>query len=69
MNNNNSNEKKKAAAAAGAGAISGAIASSTIGGMGLAVGGTALSVGLAPVAVVGGIMGLAGYGIYRAFKK
>ena len=69
MNNNNSNEKKKAAAAAGVGAVGGAIASSTIGGMGLVVGGTAVSIGLAPVAAVGGILGLAGYGIYRAVKK
>lgn len=37
--------------------------------MGLAVGGTAVSVGLLPVTAAGAVVGLAGYGLYRAFKK
>lgn len=69
MKSRNSNEGKKAAAAAGAGAVVGAITPAVIGGMGLTVGGGAIAIGLAPLAIAGGIVGLAGYGLYRAIKK
>lgn len=62
-------EAKKAAAAAGAGAVAGGITSASVGGMGLAVGGTAMSIGAAPVIAIGAVLGLAGYGLWRAFRK
>jgi hypothetical protein len=55
------------AAAVGAGA--GAGISALVGGMGLAVGGTAVAVTMAPVAAVGAVLGLAGYGISKLFWK
>jgi len=36
--------------------------------MGLAVGGTAVAVTMAPVAAVGAVVGLAGYGIFKFFQ-
>lgn len=54
------------AAAVGAGV--GAGASAVVGGMGLAVAGTAVGVTMAPVAVVGAVVGLAGYGIFKLFE-
>lgn len=65
----NQAEKKKAVMATGAGALGGAATSTALGGMGLAVGGTAVSVGLLPVTAAGAVVGLAGYGLYRALKK
>jgi hypothetical protein len=57
---------------AGAAAVIGGAAAVTgmgaMGGMGLSVAGTAVAIGAAPVAVAGAIVGLAGYGIYRAIK-
>ena len=45
----------------------GAATSTSIGGLGLAIGGSALAIGTAPVVAVGSVVGLAGYGIYRLF--
>ncbi len=53
------------AAVVGAGV--GAGASAALGGMGLAVAGTAVGVTMAPVAAVGAVVGLAGYGVYKLF--
>lgn len=50
-----------------AGAGVGAGASAIVGGMGLAIGGTAIGVAMAPVAAVGAVVGLAGYGLYKLF--
>jgi hypothetical protein len=55
------------ATAIGAGA--GAGISALVGGMGLAVGGTAVAVTMAPVAAVGAVIGLAGYGISKLFTE
>ena len=60
-------EPAKVAIAVGSGVTVGVGASATVGSIGVAVGGTAFAIGMAPVAVVGGIVGLAGYGIYRLF--
>jgi hypothetical protein len=51
--------------AAAAGAAAGAEVATTIGGMGLTVAGTAVSIGAAPVIAAGAIVGLAGYGVYK----
>jgi len=61
------NEKKKAALSAGIGATLAAGASTIIGGMGLAVSGTAVGIGVVSFAAVGAVIGLAGYGLYKAF--
>jgi hypothetical protein len=58
---------KSAMIAAGSGAIVGAAASSTIGGVGVAVGGTAFGVGMLGLATLGTLAGLAAYGIGKAF--
>jgi hypothetical protein len=52
-----------------AGAGVGAGVSATLGGMGLAVAGTAVGVTMAPVAAAGAIVGLAGYGLYKLFSS
>jgi len=54
------------AAIVGAGA--GAGAASVIGGMGLAVAGTAVGITMAPVAAAGAVVGLAGYGVSKLFE-
>jgi hypothetical protein len=57
--------------AGGAAVIGGAAAlagTAVTGGMGLSVAGTAVAIGAGPVAIAGAIVGLAGYGLYRAFK-
>lgn len=60
-------DKLDAATAAGVGAATGAGVSLLLGGMGLAVGGTAIAIGLPVVAGAGAIVGLAGYGLKKAF--
>ena len=50
-----------------AGAGLGAGASAVLGGMGLAVAGTAIGVTMAPLAAAGAVIGLAGYGVARLF--
>ena len=61
-------ELGKYAAATGVGAAVGAVTSSIIGGMGLAVGGTAVGITLAPLMAIGGGIGLAGFGLYKLGK-
>ncbi len=48
-----------------AGAVGGAGVSAVVGGMGLAVAGTAIGIGMAPVVAAGAVVGLAGYGIKK----
>jgi hypothetical protein len=61
------NNLSEVAIYAGTGAAVGAGISASLGGMGLAVAGTAVGIGMAPVAIVGGIVGLAAYGLKKAF--
>ena len=63
------NHAAHASIVAGTGAAAGAGTSAVVGGAGLAIGGTAVSVGIIPFAIAGGVLALAGYGVYRAFKK
>jgi hypothetical protein len=51
------------------GAVAGASLSGAIGGMGLTVAGTGVAIGMAPVAAAGAVVGLALYGIKKAFFK
>lgn len=60
---------KKAAAAVGAGAVVGAGKSAYLGGLGLSVGGTAVGIEIMTLVIAGSVVGLAGYGLYRAFRK
>lgn len=69
MSNENSNNLPEVAAFAAGGAATGAAVSSVIGGMGLAVGGTAIGIGMLPVAAAGTVVGLAAYGLKKAFLK
>lgn len=57
-----------AVGAAATGGVAGAELSATIGGMGLAVGGTAVGIGMAPVIAAGVIVGLGAYGVSKAIK-
>lgn len=65
-----SKSKNNAGEAAGY-AANGAVAglSAWLGGMGLAVGGTAIGIGIAPVIAAGTIAGLAVYGVKKAFDE
>lgn len=65
----NQKELIKATAAGAAGAAVGAGTFATIGGVGLAMGGTAVGVTLAPFAVIGAGVGLVGYGCYWLGKQ
>lgn len=49
------------------GAVAGASLSGAIGGMGLTVAGTGVAIGMAPVAAAGAVVGLALYGLKKAF--
>jgi hypothetical protein len=60
---------KEAAGFAAGGAAAGAGASALLGGMGLAIGGTAVGIGMAPVMGLGAIVGLAAYGLMKAGSK
>lgn len=53
---------------AAGGAAAGAGVSSLVGGMGLAVGGTAVGIGMFPVAAAGAVAGLAIYGVKKALE-
>ena len=64
----NSNIDKTAMLAASSGAVTGALASNSIGGVGIAVGGTAFGIGTLGLATMGTIAGLAVYGIGKALK-
>jgi len=61
------NDLLAAAGFVGTGAIAGAGLSAVVGGMGLAVAGTAVGIGMAPLAIAGGVLGMAGYGIFKLF--
>ena len=54
---------------AAGGAAAGASVSAMLGGMGLAVGGTAIGIGMLPVAALGSVAGLAVYGVKKAIEK
>lgn len=58
----------EAAAYATGGAVAGGVVASMVGGMGLAVGGTAFSIGAVPVAAAGAVVGLAAYGLKSTFN-
>ena len=62
-------EPLKAATATGAGAIGGALAYKIIGGIGIAIKGTAVGVTLGPFIAIGAGVGLTGYGIYWLGKQ
>ncbi|MEM8828168.1 MAG: hypothetical protein AAGE96_02290 [Cyanobacteria bacterium P01_G01_bin.19] len=51
---------------AATGAVAGAAVAETIGGMGLAVAGTAIAIEAAPVIVTGAVIGMAAYGVKSA---
>lgn len=62
------NEALKAGGAAAGGAVAGGATFAAIGSGGLAIAGTAVTVGAAPFVAAGAVVGLAGYGIYRVFS-
>lgn len=51
------------------GAAAGASVSAALGGMGLAVGGTAVGIGMAPIAAAGAVAGAAAYGAKKAIEE
>ncbi len=51
---------------AATGAVAGAVVAETVGGMGLAVAGTAIAIEAAPIIVAGAILGAAAYGVKSA---
>lgn len=51
---------------AATGAIAGAAVAETVGGMGLALAGTAIAIEAAPVIVAGAVVGMAAYGVKSA---
>lgn len=59
----------EAAAYATGGAVAGGVVASTVGGMGLAVGGTAFSIGAVPVVAAGAVVGLAAYGLKASLNN
>ncbi len=67
--NKGKKEALKAVGAGGIGAAAGAGAYATIGGMGLAVGGTAVGITLGPFVAIGAGVGLTGYGVYWLGKQ
>ena len=63
------NDLKNAAKAAAGGAAVGAVTSATVGGAGVVVAGSAVGLGLLAFTGIGLVAGVAGYGLWRAFKK
>jgi phage shock protein A len=55
--------------AAALGAVGGSGVSAVVGGMGLAVAGTAVSIGMAPVAAAGAVVGLGAYGLNQLLEQ
>lgn len=51
---------------AATGAVAGAAVAETVGGMGLAIAGTAIAIEAAPVIMTGAVVGLAAYGVKSA---
>lgn len=68
MSKSNNNAGEAVGYAAG-GAVAGAGLSAWLGGMGLAVGGTAIGIGMAPVIAAGAVVGLAAYGVKKALDE
>jgi len=64
----NFDKAKEAAAYAGAGMAAGVVVAEIVGGMGLAVGGTAVAIGAAPVIAAGAVVGLAALGLKKIFE-
>lgn len=64
-----SKEVLKATGAAAIGGVAGVGVAGAVGGMGLTLLGTAVSIGLAPMIGAGAVVGLAGYGVYRAISS
>jgi len=60
---------KNIIASAGAGAVAGGATHATIGGMGLAVGGTAIGITFVPMVAIGAGAALIVYGIFRLGKS
>ena len=58
----------KAGTATVAGGVLGGATVAGTGTVGMAAGGTALSIAAAPVVIAGAVIGLVGYGIYRIFN-
>lgn len=54
--------------AAGAGALAGKVAADTIGGIGVAVVGTAFAIKTTKLAIAGAVIGVAAYGISQAIQ-
>ncbi len=54
--------------AAGAGALAGKVAADTIGGIGVAVVGTAFAIKTTELAIAGAVIGVAAYGISQAIQ-
>lgn len=69
MNKSQIKELLKAAGITGAGGIGGALAHKIIGGIGIAIKGTAVGVTLGPFIAIGAGIGLTGYGIYQLGKQ
>jgi hypothetical protein len=61
------NNAVEVAAFAAGGAAAGAGVAASVGGMGLAIGGTAVAITATPVVAAGAVVGLAIYGLKRAF--
>jgi hypothetical protein len=61
-------EALKAGGAAAGGAVVGGATFAAVGSGGLAIAGTAVTIGAAPFVAAGAVIGLAGYGIYRVFS-
>jgi hypothetical protein len=61
------NNAVEVAAFAAGGAAAGAGVAASVGGMGLAVGGTAFAITATPVVAAGAVVGLAIYGLKKAF--
>ncbi|MEM9274390.1 MAG: hypothetical protein AAGA80_15710 [Cyanobacteria bacterium P01_F01_bin.143] len=51
---------------AATGAVVGAVVAETVGGMGLAVAGTAIAIEAAPIIIAGAVLGAAAYGVKSA---
>ena len=68
MSQKKEQDVQSAVAYTAGGAVAGGAVAATVGGMGLAVGGTAVAIGTAPVVAVGAVVGLAAYGVKKLFE-
>ena len=69
MAKNNEQDSIDKVVDAGLHAAGGAGVAAVVGGMGLAVGGGAVAIGMLPVAAAGAVVGLAVYGIKKAMEE